>query len=53
MGHNMYTGRSINFRSKPTPIHVPVHKSELKFSYPRRKFSQLPQAVPRRLMIFL
>ena len=29
IGHNIYTGRSINLRSKPkpTPIHVPYHKS--------------------------
>ena len=27
--HNTYTGKRINLRSKPTPIHGPVHKSYL------------------------
>ena len=26
IGHNTYTGRRSNLRSKPTPIHGPVHK---------------------------
>ena len=26
IGHNTYTGRRSNFRSKPTPIHGPFHK---------------------------
>ena len=26
IGHNTYTGRSSNLRSKPTPIRLPVHK---------------------------
>ena len=30
--NNSYTGRKSNFRSKPTPIHVPVHKSDLNYS---------------------
>ena len=29
--NNTYTGRRINFRSKPTPINGPVHKSELNY----------------------
>ena len=28
IGHTTYTGRRSNFRSKPTPINGPVHKSE-------------------------
>ena len=35
IGHNTYTGRRSNFLSKPTPIHVPVHKSGLNYSYSR------------------
>ena len=27
IGHNIYKGRRINFPSKQTPIHKPVHKS--------------------------
>ena len=27
IGHSTYTGRGINFRSKPTSIYGPVHKS--------------------------
>ena len=33
IGHNIYTGRISTFYSKPTPIHVPVQKSDLKYSY--------------------
>ena len=43
IGHNTYTVRSSNFRSKPTPIHGPVHKSYLNHSYSRSHFSRLPQ----------
>ena len=45
IGHNIYTGRRSNFHSKPTPIHGPVHKSDLNYSYSRSHFSRLPQAV--------
>ena len=31
IGNNTYIGRRINSRSKPTPIHEPVIKSELIF----------------------
>ena len=31
IGYHPYTGRRINFRSKITPIHGPVHKSDLIF----------------------
>ena len=41
--HNNHTGRRRNFHSKPTPIHGPVHKSELEMSYSRRLLSWLPQ----------
>ena len=33
IGHNTYTGRRSNCRSKPTPIHGLVHKSDLNHSY--------------------
>ena len=32
IGKNKYTGRRINFRSNPTPIHGPVQKSDLNYS---------------------
>ena len=44
IGHNKYTGKRRNLRSKPTPIHGPVHKSESDISYSRIHFSRLPQA---------
>ena len=47
IGHNTYTGIRINFRSKPTPIHGPVHKSYLNYLYSRSHFSRLPQAVDK------
>ena len=47
IGHNTYTGRISNFRSKPTPIHGTAHTFYLNYSYPRSHFSQLPQAVSR------
>ena len=51
IGHNTYTGRRNNFRSKPTPIHGPVHKSDLNYSYSRSHFSRLPQAVAKKEFI--
>ena len=33
IGHNTYRGRRSNFCSKPTPIHGPVHKSDLNCLY--------------------
>ena len=50
IGHNIYAGRRSNFRSKISPIHGPVHKLELNFSYSRRYFKRLPQAVSKRLI---
>ena len=44
-GHNTYIGRRSNLRSKPKPIHGPVHKPDLSYSYSRSHFSRLPQAV--------
>ena len=29
IGHNTYTGRRINLRSKATTINIPIHKSDL------------------------
>ena len=31
IGHDTYTGRRIPLHSKPTPVHIPVHKPELDF----------------------
>ena len=45
--NNIYTGRKSNFSSKPTPIHGPVHKSDLNYSYSRSHLSKLPQAVSK------
>ena len=45
--HNTYTYRRSNFRSKPTPTHVPVQKSDLNYSYSRSHFSRLTQAVAK------
>ena len=39
IGHNKFAGRIINFRSSPTPIHVPVNKYGLNYSYFRSHFS--------------
>ena len=47
IGHNTYTGRRSNFCSKTTPIHGPVHKYDLNFSYSISHFRQgLAQDVP-------
>ena len=45
IGHIIYTGRISNVHSKTKPIHVPVHKSDLNYSYSRSHFSRLPQVV--------
>ena len=42
--HNIYTVRRSNFRSKPTPIHGPVQKSDLNYSYSISQFMRLTQA---------
>ena len=33
IGNNTYTFKRSNFHSKPTPVHGPVHKSDLHVSY--------------------
>ena len=48
IGHNTYTGIRRKFRSKPTQIHGPVHKSDLNYSYSRSHLSRLPQAVAKK-----
>ena len=53
IGHNTYTDRRRNFRSKPTPIHRPFHKSELNLSYSRKHVSWLPQAISKILINIL
>ena len=47
IGHNTITVRRIHFRSKPTPIHGPVHKYYFNYSYSRSHFSMLPQVVAK------
>ena len=51
IGNNTCAGRRINLISKPTPIHGPVHKSELNFSYAIKHFSSLPHSVIKKLSI--
>ena len=50
IGHNKFTGRRINFCSKPTPIHGPVHKYDLNYSYSRINFSRLPQSAVKKII---
>ena len=50
IGHNTYTGRRSNLCSKTTPIHGPVYKSGLNYSYSRSHFSRFPQAVANKLI---
>ena len=53
IGNNTYTTRRMNLRSKQTPIHGPVNKSDLNDSYSRSHISRLPQAVSRKLIYLL
>ena len=50
IGHNTYTGRRSNLRSRTAPIHGPVHKYDLNHSYSRSHFSRLPQAVAKNII---
>ena len=50
IGLNTYTYISSNFSLKPTPIHGPVHKYYLNYSYSRSHFSKLPQIVAKNLI---
>ena len=50
IGHTTYTFRISNFRSKPIPIHGPVHKSDLNYSYSRSHFSRSPHKVSKKLI---
>ena len=45
IAHNTYKVRRNNFRSKPTPTHVLVHKPDMNYSYSRSHFSWLPKSV--------
>ena len=45
--HKTYIDRRSNFRSKPTPIHGPIHKSDLNDSFLIIHFSWLPQTVAK------
>ena len=44
IGNNTYTGRRSHFRSKPTPLFGPVHKSDFNHSYSISHFKRLSQA---------
>ena len=50
IGYNIYTGRRINFRLNPTPMHGQVHKYGLNYSYSRSHFSWLPQPFSKGLI---
>ena len=51
--HNTYTVTKSHLRLKPTPIHGPVHKYDLNYSYSRSHFSRLPQKVAKILINLL
>ena len=51
--HNTYTGRRIDSRSKPAPIHGLFHKSDLNYSYSINHFSRLPQEVAKKIIYCL
>ena len=51
IGCNIYTAKRSNLRSKPTPIHGPVHKYYLNDSYSISHFSRLPQAVTKKTIL--
>ena len=53
IGHKTYAYIRSNFGSKPTPIHWPVQKSDLNYSYLRSQFSGLPQTVAKKLIYHL
>ena len=48
IGNNTYTGRRSNLRSKPTPIHGKVQKSDFNYSYSICYFSRLTQAFAKK-----
>ena len=50
IGYNLYIGRRILKKSKPTPIHGQVYISDLNYSYSRSHFSRLPQTVAKGLI---
>ena len=47
IGHNTYTDRRSNLRSKPSQIYGPVHKIYLNYSYSRSHLRWLPHAVTK------
>ena len=53
IGHNTYTGIISNLHSKATPINVPVHKSDLDYSYSIIRSSKFPQAAAKKLICHL
>ena len=50
IGYNTCIGRRSHFRSKSTPIHRPVKKSDLNYSYSRSHFSRLPKSVAKNII---
>ena len=48
---NTYTGIWSNFLSKTIPIHGPIQKSDLYYSYLRYHFSWLQQAVAKNIFL--
>ena len=53
IGHSKHTDRRSNFRSKTTPTHGPVHKSDFNYSYSIRHFIWLPKSAAKRLFFCL
>ena len=50
---NTYTVIRSNLHSKPTPIHGPVHKSDLNYSYSISHFGRLPEKVSKNNLSFV
>ena len=53
IGHNTYAGKRSNFRSKPTPTHGLVKKSDFNYSHSRSHFSRSTQAVDKNNLPFV
>ena len=51
IGHNTYTCRRSNSRSKLTPIHGPFQKSVFNYSYSRSHLRRLAQSVKKNYLL--
>ena len=51
IGNNTYKCGRSNSRSKPTPIHGPVQKLDLNYSYSISQFSRLPPAIAKKVIV--